>query len=60
MRVIPLDSNGQCEVCDHDWLHIDESFDHEFGTEQIHIWECQKCGKRTSKNPNPDVEPDLE
>ena len=30
--------------CDHEWLLIDDSFDHEFGTEILHHLECQKCG----------------
>ena len=39
--------------CDHEYEFIDESFGHEFGTEVIHVWECSKCGHRTSKDPNP-------
>jgi hypothetical protein len=30
--------------CDHDWHFQDDSFDHEFGTEVIHYWLCEKCG----------------
>lgn len=33
------------EPCDHEWKFIDDSFDHEFGTEQIYYDECQKCGE---------------
>ena len=29
--------------CDHDWEEVDDSFDHEFGTEQIHFHRCSKC-----------------
>lgn len=32
------------EECDHDWQFRDDSFDHEFGTEKVHSWECSKCG----------------
>lgn len=32
------------EECDHDWKFVDDSFSHEFGTEQIHFKECQICG----------------
>lgn len=30
--------------CDHTWEFRDESFDHEFGCERVHFWECSKCG----------------
>lgn len=30
--------------CDHDWEEVDDSFDHEYGTEQIHYRRCLKCG----------------
>ena len=33
------------EACDHEWEFIDDSFDHEWGCEQAHSWECQKCGE---------------
>jgi len=33
------------EGCDHDWEFGDDSFDHEFGTELVHYWRCEKCGK---------------
>lgn len=32
------------KICDHEWEHIDDSFDHEFGTEQVHSSVCEKCG----------------
>ena len=32
-----------CEDGDHDWEFVDDSFDHEFGTERIHYWSCTKC-----------------
>lgn len=39
------------EPCDHDWQLCDDSFDHEFGTEQIPpYYECQKCGERKPTN----------
>jgi len=31
-------------LCDHNWIFQDDSFDHEFGTEKIHSWQCNKCG----------------
>ena len=32
------------EICDdHDWEFVDESFDHEYGTEQVHFWRCRHC-----------------
>lgn len=30
---------------DHDWKFIDESFSHEFGTEIVHYWVCERCEK---------------
>lgn len=32
------------EPCDHDWDFHDDSFDHEFGTERVHYFVCEKCG----------------
>lgn len=32
------------KACDHDWIHQDDSFDHAFGTEQIHSSVCENCG----------------
>lgn len=29
---------------DHDWKFQDDSFDHEFGTERVHYWQCERCG----------------
>ena len=29
--------------CDHEWKLIDDSFDHEYGTEQIVFYRCQLC-----------------
>lgn len=29
---------------DHDWKLQDDSFDHEFGTESVHYWQCEQCG----------------
>jgi hypothetical protein len=33
----------QVEPCDHDWKFCDESFDHEYGCERVHVWRCEKC-----------------
>lgn len=37
--------------CDHEWEHHDDSFDHEFGTEQVHSWVCEKCGAVRGEEP---------
>lgn len=29
---------------DHEWEFRDDSFDHEFGTERVWYWECERCG----------------
>lgn len=29
--------------CDHDWKLVDDSFDHEYGTEQIVFYRCELC-----------------
>ncbi len=34
----------EVEDCDHEFEFVDESFDHEFGTEVVHYMQCQKCG----------------
>ena len=31
------------EPCDHDWKLVDDSFDHEFGTEVCGHMQCTKC-----------------
>lgn len=31
------------EGCDHDWELIDESYDHEYGTETIIYYRCLLC-----------------
>ncbi len=36
-------TNEQPEECDHDWELIDDSFDHEYGCEQILYYSCTKC-----------------
>lgn len=43
--------NTETEECDHDWQFRDDSFDHEFGCEQIHSWECSKCGETKPLQP---------
>ena len=35
--------NSAPAECDHEWVLRDDSFDHEFGTEQVFYWECQFC-----------------
>lgn len=39
------------KVCDHEWEHVDDSFDHEFGTEQVHSYVCEKCGATKPYEP---------
>lgn len=38
---------GWCEiepgVFDHSWKFVDDSFDDEYGTRQIHYWRCDNC-----------------
>lgn len=41
------ETNKEVEPCDHEWKNIDDSFDHEFGTEQIFYSRCTKCGEQT-------------
>lgn len=36
---------------DHDWEFQDDSFDHEFGTEQIHYFKCNRCGREREMQP---------
>lgn len=43
-------------ACDHEWKFNDDSFDHEFGTERIHSWQCEKCGEVTNESPFGDSE----
>jgi hypothetical protein len=31
------------ECCDHEWELQDESFSHEFGTEQVYFLRCLNC-----------------
>lgn len=35
---------------DHDWQFHDDSFDHEFGTEAIRYWQCERCGHTGERN----------
>jgi hypothetical protein len=32
------------ECCDHEWALQDESFDHEFGCQQVFFLRCEHCG----------------
>lgn len=39
--------------CDHDFEFVNDSFDHEYGTERIHFERCTKCGlEREADNPS--------
>jgi hypothetical protein len=48
-RTGPAQFTLHCE--DHDWHFVDESFDHDLGTEVIHSQECQKCGATRPAEP---------
>lgn len=37
--------------CDHKWDVVDDSFDHEFGCEQIVFQRCELCGQSREYNP---------
>jgi hypothetical protein len=37
---------AETETCDHEWRIRDDSFGHEFGTEIVVCWECDKCGEQ--------------
>ena len=36
---------------DHDWKHRDDSFEHEFGTERVWYFECERCGATREMEP---------
>lgn len=44
-------SEAEKKFCDHDWITIDASFDHEFGTEQVFYDKCQNCGRTKAVEP---------
>ena len=54
----PCYANG--EGYDHDWEYIDDSFDHEFGTEARGHWECLNCGGVDSEAEPPHYDDWLE
>jgi hypothetical protein len=37
--------------CDHDWVFVDESFDHDLGTETVHYWRCSECDATRGMEP---------
>lgn len=37
--------------CDHDWKVVDDSFDHEYGTERIVFERCELCGAQREHEP---------
>lgn len=39
------------EPCDHEWEVVDDSFDHEYGCEQIVFLRCELCGAETEYDP---------
>lgn len=36
---------------DHDWEFVDDSFDHEYGTEQVHYFACSRCEMTRNVEP---------
>jgi len=45
------DEQDKLPACDHEWKFQDDSFDHEFGCEQVHYWECELCGATKDMEP---------
>lgn len=54
-NVEPVSSNGGLS-CEHDWTWVDDSFDHEFGTEFCGHWECEECGAVDEEREPPEYE----
>lgn len=40
--------------CDHDWEWVDDSFDHEYGTDQCGHYKCVHCDEVDSDSPAPE------
>lgn len=40
------------QECDHEWKLIDDSFDHEFGTETILYERCERCDEEREYEPD--------
>ena len=55
-RVMEAEDIGltPCMEGDHDYEVIDDSFDHELGTEQIFYRRCKDCGHEAEYNPPDD------
>jgi len=49
---ISTEVDCEAEDNDHDWEFRDDSFDHEYGTETVHYWECSKCHKTRDVESN--------
>jgi hypothetical protein len=45
------DKEQEQEECDHNWEFCDDSFDHEYGTEQVHYFLCSECGETRDVEP---------
>jgi hypothetical protein len=46
--------NIAMHTCEHSWDHIDDSFDHEFGTQKDECWVCEFCSDvRFTAPPEP-------
>lgn len=45
-----------CEIdggdSEHDWVFVDDSYDHAFGTEYVRFWECRQCGETRDAAPD--------
>lgn len=46
----PAPIPSEPEPCAHEWRLVDDSFAHEFGTEVVKYWECDKCGATKPTN----------
>lgn len=46
-------------VCDHEWEPVDDSFDHEYGTERIVFERCELCGATREHEPYDGPEGDM-
>ena len=42
---------GNDKTCDHEWELVDDSFDHEFGCEQIVFMRCAVCDEEREYDP---------
>lgn len=46
--------------CEHNWVFVDDSFSHEYGTETIVYWYCEKCSSTKEVEPGDYIIDDFE